>query len=113
MQKSLLPLPVPFSDVRWHTHSKVSRSVLRRAHSKIGWQSWANGGVCTINELNGIPGNPGARPTCAQSTALSQFCSDFAWDYIREQQQQLTTAEHSSRAICAGLRNTDCQTFEN
>ena len=77
MQTSLLPLPVPFPDVRWHTHTKVSRSILRRAHSKMGWQSWANQGVCTVNQLNGVPGNPQAQPNRAQAAALSKFCSEY------------------------------------
>jgi len=77
MQKSLLPLPVPFPSVRWPTHSNVSRSILRRAHSKMGWQSWANQGICTVNQLNGVPGDPRARPNRAQTAALSQFCSEY------------------------------------
>ena len=76
-QPTLLPLPAPFPGVRWSTHSDVSRSVLRRAHSRIGWQSWANEGVNIVNQLNGSSSCPGSRPTRAQSAALSQVCNEY------------------------------------
>ena len=77
MPKTLLPLPVPFPSVQWHSHHKVSRSILRRAHSKIGWQSWANEGVYTVNQLNGVPGPSDLKCSRAQSVVLSQFCQEY------------------------------------
>ena len=76
-QRDLLPLPLPFKQPLAVLPAGLSRCSIRRIHSREGWQSWANGGVATINQLYGGAGICPTPPSAAQSVALIQFCSMY------------------------------------
>ena len=77
-QRDLLPFSMPYpAAASLSKATSGSRNVLRRLHSKGGWQSWANDGVLAVNELYGFNGFSQCSPSPSKTAALSQFCRHF------------------------------------
>ena len=76
-QRDLLPLPTPFPGAGTVLPNQLSRCSLRRIHARHSWQSWANGGALTVNQLYSKQTVCKSPPSRAQAAALDQFCAKF------------------------------------
>ena len=74
-QRDLLPLPVPFKGTVCALPNNLSRCSVRRIHARQAWQSWANSGVLTVNQLYSNNAVCKFQPSRAQTAALDQFCN--------------------------------------
>ena len=78
----LLPLPIPFPKDEVEKSERVrglSRSVRSRVKRRVGWQGWANAGVCSMNEIFGktATSEAGGRPSAMQLSSLSRNCDAY------------------------------------